>query len=114
MGIGRVKSDTGVNLRAKPNGIKKGVIGHNQLVELLEEVTFCRIKTAQGRVGYVHGAFLEKMPHETHIELSSEFIATTLSEKYNQVTFFDTEYIDEAVNFDRDFVPALKRVAEFA
>ena len=109
---GRIKPETGLNLREKPNGRQLRVLKHNEQVELLEEVTFYRVRAQSGQVGYVHGSYLEKMPlQQEHDEAEPDF---TPSESFSLVSFSHGRLIGAGVKVDKDFVPALKRVCEYA
>jgi hypothetical protein len=114
MDKGRVKSDTGLNLRDKPNGQKISVLQHNEEVEILDEVSFFRVRSQNGEVGYVHGAFLERMPgfkaHKPELQSKHAFS----SETFDLVTFTNESFVGEAVKIDNDFVAALNRVGQYA
>lgn len=113
--IGRVKPDSGLNLRAKPNGEKIGLLLHDEEVEILEEVSFFRVKTRSGKVGYVHGSYLEKMPSLDAVVADLPTPARpVLSEKFDQVTFAHDRFVGEIARVDRDFVPALNRLCGYA
>jgi len=114
MDRGRVKPESGLNLRKKPNGEKIEVLEHNEEVRILEEVSFFRIKTSSGHVGYVHGDYLEKMPGLTSIEPLSAGEESAPSELFEQVTFSHKNFAGEVAKVDRDFVLALNRVAQYA
>ena len=62
---GRVTSRTGLNLRLKPNGNKVGVLSYDEKFTIVEELTFFRVKSANGQVGYVHGDYVEKIPTQS-------------------------------------------------
>ncbi len=114
---GRVKSTTGLNLRDKPNGEKTGILGFNEEFSLVDQVTFYRIKTLDGRVGYVHGDYVEKVPTmldipgdvELRDEAEGEF-----SPEFKSVIFSDPHFIGDTLTADQDFVPGLKRLATYA
>ena len=116
---GRVKPDSGLNLREKPNGTKVAVLQHNQEVEIVDEVTFYRVKTHAGKEGYVHGDYIEKIPpkslekSQTGIEAGTQSLIHP-SEEFVLTTFAGSEFIGESVKVDKDFVPELNRVNEFA
>ena len=114
MDKGRVKPDTGLNLREKPNGELVSVLRHNEVVDILEEVTFFRVRNALGDVGYVHGGFLEKMPAIENRISSTSTTTVFPSDTYEQVTFQNDYFIGEAAKVDRDFVPALTRIGVYA
>lgn len=116
---GRVKPETGLNLRDKPNGQKISVLSHNQLVGIIDEVTFYRVKTSTGEVGFVHGDYVENMPPSSveDFRTGSEIGATTLlhpSEEFVLTVFNGSEFIGETAKVDKDFVPELNRVNEYA
>jgi len=111
---GRIKPDTGLNLREKPNGRQIAVLKHNEEVEILEEVTFFRVRAQSGQVGYVHGSYLEKMPMQEELALAAPRADATPSESFSLVTFSNTRFIGAQVKVDQDFVPALNRVCEYA
>jgi len=114
MDIGRVKSDTGLNLRVKPNGEKIAVLRHNEEVEILDEVSFFRVMTPNGRIGFVHGSFLEKMPElDNDLRILSNENAFP-SELFNVVKFSNENFVGEAIRIDSDFVNALTRVGQIA
>ena len=107
---GRVKSDTGLNLRAKPNGLKTGVLAHNERFTILDETVFYRVQTADGKIGYVNGAYVERLPGE----IVSDTPSGSLSNEFRSVTYTNPLFIGEKVQVDLDFVPALDRVAAYA
>ncbi len=111
---GRVKPRSGLNLRAKPNGEKIAVLAHNEEVEILEEVTFFRVRGAAGRIGYVHGAYVEKMPAAEMLDRAVAVGNAIPTETFKLVTFINECFVGEVVRVDRDFVPALERVAHYA
>lgn len=116
---GRVKPEAGLNLRDKPNGQKVTVLSHNQLVDIVDEVTFYRVRTSTGEVGFVHGNYLENMP-PTRVEDSNtgaEIGAASLlhpSEEFNLTVYSGSEFIGETAKVDKDFVPELNRVNDYA
>ena len=110
MDRGRVKSDTGLHLRAKPNGIKTGVLAHNERFTILDETVFYRVQTADGRVGYVHGAYVERLPDN----IVSDKPTDGISSEFRSVSYDNPEFIGEKVKVDIDFVRALNRVANYA
>jgi hypothetical protein len=111
---GRIKPDTGLNLREKPNGRQIGVLKHNEEVDILEEVTFFRVRAESGQVGYVHGSYLEQMPLQQDIEASDSAADFTPSESFSLVTFTNECLIGVQIKVDKDFVPALNRVCDYA
>lgn len=114
MNRGRVKPDSGLNFREKPNGELISVLRHNEMVGILETVTFYRVQNAIGEVGYVHGDYLEKMPSiENHV-VSIDKPRVFPSDTYEQVIFENEFFVGEPAKVDRDFVPALKRVSDYA
>ena len=58
MNKGIVRPASGVNLREKPNGKKIAILPVKTEIEILEEVRFLRVKTANGITGYVHGDYI--------------------------------------------------------
>lgn len=114
---GRVKPNTGLNLRVKPNGQVVDVLHHDQEFTIIDEVTFYRIKTLSGEVGYVHGDYIEKIPgfstipNEAHLEGES---SGNYRPEFNAVKFIDPHFVGESVTVDEDFVPELKRLASYA
>jgi len=115
---GRVKTESGLNLREKPNGKKVSVLRHNQEVEILDEVHFYRVKNGLGEIGYVHGDYLDKMPAVNSLSsvnaTQSPVDQSTLSDAYMSVIFQNEFFIGEAVKIDRDFVSSLDRVGQYA
>jgi hypothetical protein len=114
MDKGRVKSDTGLNLREKPNGEKIAVLRHNEEVDILDEVTFYRVKRAQGNIGYVHGAFLEIMPGFESDSPTPPSDTALPSETFRLVTFSNENFVGAPVKIDNDFVAAMNRVGQYA
>ncbi|MEE8056455.1 MAG: SH3 domain-containing protein [Pseudomonadales bacterium] len=114
MVVGRVRSGTGLNLREKPNGEKIDVLGHNEEVEILEEVSFFRIRTTSGQIGYVHGSYLEKMPAVEDVDFTAIDKNSVPSEAFDLVTFSNEHFVGEAVKVDRDFVLSLNRICQYA
>ncbi|WP_179957683.1 SH3 domain-containing protein [Exilibacterium tricleocarpae] len=109
MDKGRVKSDTGLNLRDKPNGHVIGVLRHNEEVELLDEVSFFRVRNRAGEIGYVHGDYLEQLPAGTGTSA-----AGTWSPHFEPVTYANARFVGEKIRVDRDFTPELDKIAGFA
>lgn len=112
MTSGRVKPDSGLNLRETPNGKKIGVLAHNDEVEILEEVLFFRVKTRNGRVGYVHGDYLDESPQPVLSAVDSE-MENALPE-FELVTFTASQFVGKEVRVDRDFMPALEKINQYA
>ena len=110
---GRVKPNTGLNLRDKPNGDKTQVIAYNESVEILDEVTFFRVKTQAGKVGYVHGDYLEKIPPEQPFDYPAGD-SVPWSPEFKVVNYANPYFVGEAINVDRDFVHELDKIADFA
>ena len=115
MDKGRVKSDTGLNLRNKPNGNKIGVLAHNEEVEILDEILFYRVKSPSGEIGYVHGDYLEKIPaHERLHDASTAVDTSQWSPTFELVTYSNDRFIGEKIRVDRDFTRELDKLAGFA
>ena len=110
MDRGRVKPESGLNLRNTPNGDVVSVLYFEEEVELLETVTFYRVKRHNGEVGYAHGDYLEASPH---IDSKPE-PKKTPSEFFDIVQFQNDYFIGEIAKVDRDFIPTLNLIAEFA
>ncbi len=108
---GRVKSTTGLNLRFKPNGDKVGVLGHNEEFTIVDEVTFYRVKSQSGQVGYVHGDYVEKIPTSTVLPKTD---GSKYEPEFKPVVFIHDSFIGEATRVDQDFVPDLQRLSEYA
>ncbi|MFT4937487.1 MAG: hypothetical protein ACI88A_000504 [Paraglaciecola sp.] len=111
---GRIKPDSGLNLREKPNGEKIGVLRHNDEVEILEEVLFFRVKSESGQVGYVHASYVEHMPVIEKVDVVKISPNLVPSEVFNLVTFSNERLIGDAVKVDLDFVPAMNRICTYA
>ena len=111
---GRIKPDSGLNLREKPNGEKITVLKHNEEVEILEEVSFFRVKSESGQVGYVHASYVEYMPAIEKADLVGVNADLVPSEVFKLVKFSNERLIGSAVKVDMDFVPAMNRVCEYA
>ncbi len=111
---GRVKSTTGLNLRLKPNGEKIGVLGHNEEFSIVDEVTFYRVKTGSGKIGYVHSDYVEKIPSTSLIPESSVVEEDGFSPEFKLVTFSHERFMGETVKVDQGFVASLQRVAQYA
>ena len=115
---GRVKSNSGLNLREKPNGEKVGILRHNDIVDVIDEVTFYRVKTSTGKLGFVHGDYVESLPDtrqfvETDIEKLQASIDSP-SDEFTLVEYSATQFVGSAVKIDRDFAPHLNKVNQFA
>jgi len=108
---GRVKSTTGLNVRLKPNGDKVGVLMHDEEFILLDEITFYRVKSKSGLVGYVHGDYVEKIPTSS---LLHKIDGGSCMPEFKAVVFMHDAFIGEAARVDQDFVPDLERAAGYA
>jgi hypothetical protein len=108
---GRVKSTTGLNLRFKPNGDKIGVLGHNEEFTIVDEVTFYRVKSQSGHVGYVHGDYIEKIPTSSILPKTNggDYVP-----EFKPVVFMHYSFVGETARVDQDFVPDLQRLSEYA
>lgn len=113
MSKGRVRSATGLNLRDKPNGRVKDVLRADEKVSILEKVSFYRVKTNQGVIGYVHGDFIEEFPEEPQ-QLTSVASKSFLSATFELVQFSGVNFIGEKVLVDKDFIQALNRIDNYA
>jgi len=113
MNTGRVKPITGLNLRLKPNGDKIGVLRHNEEFSITDEVTFYRVKTTSGHVGYVHADYVEKTPALTQLP-DTLSIDNSHGPSFKLVTFSDDRFIGDPAKVDQDFIPSLQRVAQYA
>jgi hypothetical protein len=111
---GRIKPDSGLNLREKPNGEKVAVLRHNQEVEILEEVSFFRVKSESGQVGYVDASYVEFMPALESVNVTEISANLVPSEVFKLVKFSNERLIGETVKVDLDFVPAMNRVCAYA
>ena len=111
---GRVKSTTGLNMRDKPNGNKIDVLRHNETFEILDQVTFYRVRTEEGQVGYLHGDYVEKIPNEESIVTPEAPIVDGLSSEFEKITFTHPQFIGDPVTVDKDFAKELNRVGHFA
>lgn len=111
---GRVKSESGLNLRLKPNGGKIGVLSHDEEFTILDEVTFYRVKSKTGQVGYVHSAYVEKNPSENVLADASVAKKNDYSPDFKPVIFTNESYMGEAVRVDQDFVKDLDRLGQYA
>lgn len=110
----RVKSKTGLNLRAKPNGEKLFVLAHNQEVELLEEVRFFRVLADDGRIGYVHGDYIESYP-EAEIDRQTDSLEAAFpSQLFELVEYSAENFIGQKAMVDKDFVASLNRLNLYA
>ncbi len=114
MNKGRVKSTTGLNLRLKPNGEKIGVLSHDEEFSILDEVTFFRVKTGSGKIGYVHSDYVEKIPSVSLIPESLVGDEDNLNPEFKLVTFTHERFMGEPARVDQGFVPCLQRVAQYA
>jgi hypothetical protein len=108
---GKVKSDTGLNLRLKPNGDRIGVLKNNEEFSIVDEVTFYRVKTDSGLVGYVHGDYIDKIPVPTILPKTE---TANFSMEFRPVIFTNDALVGETVKVDQDFVPDLQRVSAYA
>lgn len=119
MDTARVKPHSGLNLREKPNGVVKNILLHDEEVEVLEEVSFYRIKRASGELGYVHGSYLDHSPSLTGLlkntsESDNNSHQNHINPGFELVTFSHDFFVGELVKVDRDFTPALIRLGQFA
>jgi hypothetical protein len=108
---GRVKSTTGLNLRFKPNGDKIGVLEHNEEFTIVDEVTFYRVKSQSGQVGYVHGDYIEKIPTSLVLPKTN---GGNYEPEFKPVVFMHDSFIGETARVDQDFVSDLQRLSEYA
>jgi hypothetical protein len=108
---GKVKSDTGLNLRLKPNGDRIGVLKFKEEFSIVDEITFYRVKTDSGQVGYVHGDYVEKIPKPTMVPKTE---TTRYSMEFRPVIYTGEAFVGETVKVDQDFVPDLQRVSAYA
>ncbi len=108
---GRVKSTTGLNLRFKPNGDKIGVLEHNEEFTIVDEVTFYRVKSQSGHLGYVHGDYIEKIPTSSVLPKANggDYVP-----EFEPVVFIHDSFIGETARVDQDFVSDLQRLSEYA
>ncbi len=111
---GRVKSTTGLNLRLKPNGDKIGVLSHNAEFDIIDEVTFYRVRTATGVVGYVHSDYVEKTPSSAQLPETLVIDEDAFNPEFTLVNYTHERFMGEAVKVDHGFVPSLERVAQYA
>lgn len=107
---GIVKSKTGLNLRLKPNGDKIAVLGYEEEFDIVDEVTFYRVKTRDGKTGYVHGDYVEKIPTPT---ILPELKPKLKVPDFKPVVYSNEHFLGETINIDQDFVPGMDRLAEF-
>ncbi len=108
---GRVKSTTGLNVRLKPNGGKVGVLMHNEEFTILDEITFYRVKSRSGLVGYVHGDYVEKIPTSALLYKTD---GGGCKPEFKAVVFVNDSFIGDSARVDQDFVPDLERMAGYA
>ena len=115
MTTARVRPASGLKLREKPNGRVIDVLRKDEEVDVLEKVTFYRVKTDDGANGYVHGDFVEEYPSEPKtVSLavpSDEFFP---SPEFELVQFNGKHFIGDKVMVDKDFTEALTRVDHYA
>ena len=117
-----VRSATGLNLREKPNGEKVAVLPAKKEIEILEEVRFLRVKTADGMTGYVHGDYgdyIEEWPSDNNIALNNVALGDTIvaefpSPAFQLVQYQGANFIGKNVMVDKDFVALLKNVDKYA
>ncbi len=109
MDKGVVKSGSGLYIRFKPNGVKIGVLEDAEEFSILDEVTFFRIKTKDGMVGYVHGSYVDKIP-----EFSARIATPATKPRFNPIVYTNESFMGEAVKVDEDFVPELDKLADYA
>ena len=115
----RVKPTSGLNLRDKPNGKKVAVLSHNQVLQITDEVTFYRVRSVSGEIGYVHGNYIEQLPPTqidetlTGEELGAQSLLAP-SELFKATIFSGSEFIGERASVDTDFVPELNRINVYA
>ncbi|MFC3123215.1 M15 family metallopeptidase [Agaribacter flavus] len=108
---GRVKSVSGLNLRDKPNGSRVDVLGHREEFTIVDEVTFYRVKTSTGKIGYVHGDFIEKTPSAELLPAAQPILENT---SFKAVTYSHPLFLGEKVTVDEDFTFELNRLGDFA
>lgn len=102
---GRVKADSGLNLREKPNGQVVDVLRHDEEVEVLGTETFYRVKSSSGRLGYVYSNYMDVSPEEKRSNDEMAFF---------EQTFSDANFIGKSLNCDKDFLSSLEKLAGFA
>jgi hypothetical protein len=108
---GKVKSETGLNLRLKPNGDRVGVLKYNEEFSIVDEITFYRIKTDSGQSGYVHGDYIDKIPMPEMLPKTED---AGYSMEFRPVIFTNEAFVGETVKVDQDFVSDLQQISEYA
>jgi hypothetical protein len=115
---GRVKSNSGLNLREKPNGEKVGLLKHNDILDIIDEVTFYRVKTSTGKLGFVHGDYVESLPDTRRfVETDGEKLQASIdspSDEFELMEYTASQFVGSAVKVDRDFAAHLNKVNAFA
>ena len=115
MKTGRVKPESGLNLREQANGRKTGVLIHNEEVDILEEITWYRVRTRDGRVGYVHGDYLDLSPQVAVLPEATDPAVIALAQpEFELVTYQGGQFTGKEVQVDKDFIPALERINLYA
>lgn len=110
MDRGRVKPESGLNLRTSPSGDVLSVLRHDEEVELLEAVTYYRVKRENGDIGFAHGDYLEALPN-TAPQINDPF---TPHDEFQLTNFQHDRFLGEPVRVDQDFIPALNEIAQLA
>jgi len=121
---GQVKPLSGLNLRKTPAGEKMETLRHHQTVTILNEVTYYRIETADGHVGFVDGNFIEKVAEETTGVRATDFNTIDFdsaandvdlaTQHFEPVEFTHERFMGSKVTVDKDFVPHLETLAHYA
>ena len=111
---GRVRSESGLNLREKPNGNKINVLAPDAQVEILQEVKFLRVKTSDGQIGYVHSDYIDESPALNEVQASGEIDDVFPDPEFKLVKFTGDCFIGQPAMVDVDFALCLKRVNTYA
>jgi hypothetical protein len=118
MDKGVVRPATGLNLREKPNGSKIAVLPAKTEIEILEEVHFLRVKTADGMTGYVHGDYIEELPSgnssDYDVGLGDTILAEFPSPAFQLVQYQGANFIGKNAMVDKDILPLLKNIDKYA
>lgn len=100
-----------VNLRKSPKtGTVIKQLRRNSRVEVLGEETWYRVKTTDGKVGFILGDFVDKEIPGAPPAPSED----GMSDKCVLDVFTDARFVGKELIADRDFFPSLDRLARFA
>ena len=124
MSKGQVTARGGLNLRQSPKtGKVMRTLRKGSNVEILEEETWLKVRSGDGKIGYVLADHIEKV--ETNLVNNSNQAATsavtnliTLANQeqdgFDMKLYTNTQFIGKEMRVDADFIPHLDRLNKYA